>query len=380
MQEIQKKINKIYIFLFFFVLPMKYSNYISIIFIMASMLNMLTLFRHLRLTRKKLIIYMLFSAALCISVMFSPYSTINTILCYIYLIICDYSYKNNGEKSIVRNKEKIDFFYIGCNASILINLLIQISREGIGLNRFCLPTACWDTNICNVILFCFYIYCDRKEYKLWKITAILTIFFSRSSRGTLLMFGLFLSIKFFKKLIKKKANYNEPSTVKVFSILMGSMIITILFSYFWTNVVSSTGVTGYHDSLNDGSNAVRFRANLYAVEAIAENKEFLFYGYDNDIQSLLGDRDKDQFTYYKGYRLVQTHNSILNMFIKNGILFSLLYYILLSRLLKKIFNYNYCEYWIPYLVNAMILHGMFVTDFLLIFMLALGEQEKGMVK
>lgn len=375
--KLQQNINKFYIFLYFFLIPSSYSNYLTAAFFAVSfflLLGELLLEKNSFFDKKVLLLFIAFAFALFVSLVLSPYSLVNAISSFVFLSLSFFAYyKNNGISSF--SKKGIDWFYWSVLLSIVLHLIVALSTEGFGLARFFISGGAWDVNVGSLVLFAFYSYCDAKHYKSWFPVAVLTVFFGRESRGCLVVFGLFILIKLIKLFVSKtklnkKAN-SRNITYEPIIVIGLAVVAVVCFSYFWTFVVSSSNVLYYHEGLNDGSNAVRFRSNIYALEQVFGTTDFMFFGYDNDIRLLLGDISPEESAMFLGYRLVQSHNSIINLFMKNGILFSCIYIVLLCVLLKKSFDIKRIEHWLPYLFGSMILHSMFSNGFLLIFLISL---------
>lgn len=382
MRETLKQVNKLFILLYFFIIPAKYSSYILLSFIVCSVgMIVISALRNGKLKLKKSF-FLLFVIMLFVTItglLLSTYSMINTIQCFLFLVVAIYVYGDSKNGDSISTVKRADWFYWCGLIAIIVHFCIQFNEYGLELNRFYLPCAAWDINVGALPMFAFYGYCDSKRYKIWMPIAVLTTFFGRDSRGNLLIFGLFLVIKVIKIVYQKfgKKRFGKPGTTrKTFLIIMGATILTVAFSFYWTFSVSLGGVSGYHDSLNDDSNAVRFRANVYTVGQVFGSKDFILFGYDDDIRTALGDIDShSNYQTFMGYRLVQSHNSILNMFMKNGIIFTLIYIFLLSGLLKKYYDWNHIEYWLPYLLGAMIVHSMFITGYLLSLLICLDAKK-----
>ncbi|AUD14482.1 hypothetical protein CW734_13525 [Planococcus sp. MB-3u-03] len=114
-----------------------------------------------------------------------------------------------------------------------------------------------------------------------------------------------------------------------------------------------------------------------------EEEYLLFYGYDNDIKSYLGidSINTSEHSVYGGVRLVQTHNNILNIFIKTGIAFALIYLLILSKIIDKYYIKENIEYIFPYLINSIIMHSMLNTGFWFwILVLHLPKVNKSLIK
>ncbi|MCC5425073.1 O-antigen ligase domain-containing protein, partial [Clostridium botulinum] len=151
-------------------------------------------------------------------------------------------------------------------------------------------------------------------------------------------------------------------------------IITVSISYIWVYKVAIDGVKEYQQGLNDTSNKMRFVANIYAIDLIKNNKEeLIFYGYDNDFKDIFSiyDYEIDLHRRFMGVRLVQPHNSILNINIRSGIIFSLLYFYILSRIIDKLYTKDNLEYILPYLFSTLFLHELLNRKFLVFWLILL---------
>ncbi len=63
----------------------------------------------------------------------------------------------------------------------------------------------------------------------------------------------------------------------------------------------------------DGSNLMRFTANVYAVTQVADNSRLLIAGYDSSLKKEMGIDDNvadDLHAKENGVRLVQPHNGV----------------------------------------------------------------------
>ena len=396
MKYIQKQVNKIFFLLYFFIIPIAYSSYVmrGYILVATAIMCMSALVKgNLRVEKRFFVRCAMMLVVIIIGLLLSMYSMINTILCFLFLLIAYFSYFSKytkGEKYVSsrivgRQLHKVDWFYYIGMLAIVVHLFKQIFDKGISLDRFYIPCGAWDINVGALPLFAFYCYCDAKGHKVWILLALMTTYFGRGSRGSVLIFMLFIFIKLIKYIkykFKACSKSKIGTTKKTFITIMGATIATIIFSFIWTFVVSVNDVSSYHDGLNDDSNAVRFRANVYAVQKVFGSTDFIFFGYDDDIRSALGDIDSiSNYQTFMGYRLVQSHNSILNMFMKNGIIFAIIYVLLLCRLLKKYYDGEHIEYWLPYTFGAMIVHGMFITSYLIAFMVGLdAKHEAGVIE
>lgn len=113
-------------------------------------------------------------------------------------------------------------------------------------------------------------------------------------------------------------------------------------------------------------------SNVFVVEHMLSNPDFLVYGYDSDVFDVLGIISSEDGEVTDGYlidgqfRLVQPHNEVLNTLLKEGVLFVLIYYALVSFLLSKItYTKTNKAILIAYFVGSLIFAALF-RDFRLI--------------
>lgn len=212
-----------------------------------------------------------------------------------------------------------------------------------------------DLNFVSVMIFIFFMYCEKTGNIIGVLFAILYLIFINNSRSFFLMFIVFILMKLFKNYIWGLMTWLNIKTGKLFLI---SFLITILFSYFWVFNVSMNNLADYRESLNDGSNRMRFVSNIFFYDTALSN-EITIYGYGQDIKDVLGLNEEDYSlnTQYLGVRLVQPHNSINNILLKMGIIPGILYLYFVSKLINKQLCIHNIEYIIPYFINAMIMHS-----------------------
>ena len=200
---------------------------------------------------------------------------------------------------------------------------------------------------------------------------------SRSCQLALLVSVLIIAGKHWanKRGVNRTAESEPLSLPWIFSLFFLTAILIIPFSYFWVNVVSGSGYSLYQASIVDSSNQIRMNSNIYAFELMASDPSFLYSGYGDSTLSKLGIA-VDSSTYadstqYGGLRIVQPHNSVLNEILRNGVLITLLYYMLLSYVLRRTFTFENMEFIAPILFISMFMHSLFIQGFLLMWVLLL---------
>lgn len=296
----------------------------------------------------------------------TPYSIIFTTSTLMFLGMAYVCFTTN-ELDNLFSERAYKLVYFIC----LISIFVQLIRGDQNvINGKIALSILGDKNYSGVIMFLFFMYCDKRKFYLGKIVSIMSILILES-RASLLIIIILLFTKVFKKIIYsslKKIKLDK--TYKLFIIMS---IFSVIFSYFWTFNVAINGLKDYQEGLNDGSNKMRFAANVYAIEALKNDKKLLLYGYDEDFDKIAGidSENRDYHTRFMGARLVQPHNSILNIFIKCGVLVSLVYFYVLSKLIDKKYNIDNIEYILSYFVSCLFLHRLLDGTFLILWAIIL---------
>lgn len=296
----------------------------------------------------------------------TPYSIIFTTSTLMFLGMAYVCFTTN-ELDNLFSERAYKLVYFIC----LISIFVQLIRGDQNvINGKIALSILGDKNYSGVIMFLFFMYCDKRKFYLGKIVSIMSILILES-RASLLIIIILLFTKVFKKIIYsslKKIKLDK--TYKLFIIMS---IFSVIFSYFWTFNVAINGLKDYQEGLNDGSNKMRFAANVYAIEALKNDKKLLLYGYDEDFDKIAGidSENRDYHTRFMGARLVQPHNSILNIFIKCGVLVSLVYFYVLSKLIDKKYTIDNIEYILSYFVSCLFLHRLLDGTFLILWAIIL---------
>ncbi|KEJ02791.1 membrane protein [Clostridium botulinum A2B3 87] len=359
----------LYVLLTFFVIPRDLQGEFKIIFIIGFFLiNIICISINnieIKLKKSDVLLYFFIIAISIVILIISPYTIIFTIGTFVFLVIAQmsvskkhYIFKNYLNRTI----------YVMCLVSIIIQLMLgrystingKISLNIIG-----------DKNFSGVVMILFFMYCAKNKFYLGEVVSVFTILIL-DSRASLITLILFFIVRLFKDTIwsvLQKLRLN-----KVYKLFALMLIIIISISYIWVSRVTIYGVKEYQQSLNDTSNKMRFVANIYAIDLIKNNKkELMFYGYDNDFKDIFGiyDYEIDSHRKFMGVRLVQPHNSIINVIIRTGIIFSLLYFYILSRIIDKLYTKDNLEYILPYLFSALFLHELLNSRFLMFWIIVL---------
>jgi hypothetical protein len=212
-----------------------------------------------------------------------------------------------------------------------------------------------DKNYAAFIVFLFFMLYMKLEFWPGAIYPVAFLLFCNRSRGLILCLLLFWGIKIVKIAFKRIVRTRKLYT---FGFVIFSTIAIILFSYLfmYSSVFSVMG--GYRESLVDDSNKMRFNANLYAVDLIRDNN-LVWFGYGDDLNVIMGVDDgmgdNTVNIQYNGFRLVQSHNSVINIVTRAGIIPSLLYLFVLGFIADRHKTYDNLEYYYSFLIYGLIL-------------------------
>lgn len=271
---------------------------------------------------------------------------------------------------------KIDVIYI-----IFLLLILWGAIKGtISEDGSIIFSGMTDKNYTAVFLFLFFLYSNKRDKISGIIISFIIAIFMVNSRSLLLMFALYYILMYFRDYVYKfmdkiKANY--------FKIVILFFIVIMLFSLLWVFVISVNGYdTQHYASINDGSNRVRFVSNIRSFLFLLEDpSKSVLCGYGYEYVSELGvDVTYSQLPIYLGIKILQAHNSYLNLMIKIGIVPCVIYFVLLGYVLDRIHSKDNLQYTLPYMVNAMFMHSLLNGTWLILFLAVLiVPQKKGRI-
>lgn len=305
----------------------------------------------------------------------------NTLIIFVTLIISYlnfYDFNYNSVKQI----DKIDkVINIIITIRLIFNLIMGLMNSNSLINGLVLSSSI-DKNYTGVIIFLFLNWSLKR--KNW-CGVIICLIYSLIIQSRLLVIAIILMTilnLLFRIIEKSKFNIlrkfsNRLLDLKTFGIFNLTIIFTLIitiFSYVMVEFVNIDSISDYQESLNDKSNAIRVRANIYAIEDIKENPSLILIGYDNNIRNVLGVTDNS--TFYLGLRLVQPHNYLLNFFLRYGIILSLIYNIVLCNILSKVWNRENLPFILTYLFMNMFMHSLLSTKYLVLFLYVLFIMHK----
>lgn len=270
----------------------------------------------------------------------------------------------------------LNFNYYGSFDVIYIIMLIafltiSISQLLAGQSNVILPLYN-DGNFTAFFAFLVFLYANKKKYFSGIIFGIIYALIFTESRSYLFMIALFYLIKLVKNPLERIIS--KIKIKKTFVLFLIIFFISILITLLWVYVISSSGFTSYHASLNDRSNRIRALSNLNGLQKIIDrNQHLILYGYGDGIYKALGVSAENIYqSRFMGLRLVQPHNSMINLILRMGVIPSILYFLLLSTVLDKFFYKENYAYIFPYLVQSMIIHSLYISPYIIMWLLILA--------
>ena len=366
----------IYSILTIFILPsidttIKRKVFIAIFMFINTIyiLNNIKYFMKIKFRTKNIIAMNILIITIIANILVTKYSIGFTVMLSLYVIVINLSFdKNIRDIHINRNLNKIIYLLM------IISIILQfITPKSVTNGKYTLLFV-KDKNYSAIILFLFFIYCDKNKFMIGRVLCILISFILNSRAYQMMLISLFII-----KICRKHINIfmNKLKLNNSYNIIIISTIGIILFSNYWINNIAIGSVKNYQEGLNDLSNKMRFAANLNALEVIKKddkNGHLLLYGYDYDIVDVFGINENQAFAQSDNYgvRVVQPHNSILNVVIKSGIIISIFYFYVISKTIDIYFLEDNLEYIIPYFLNILFLHGLLDTDYLLFFLIVIS--------
>lgn len=316
------------------------------------------------------------------SICFSPYSKSLMVVYVAFLLLSSLIFSDNLR--LASNNIRIEsIFYVIVLLVLICELIINFGKKSVMYIN-----GAYDKNYLGILLFLFFAWCWATGRKTGVALCVLAsaVIGSRNYTIMLLLFVIFEFLRV-KQLETKEIRDFERKPIQpvvVFSIFILMLFFVIVFSYWWSNSVVGSNTAAYQAGINDSSNAVRFNSDWYAFQHLLRNHYLLLYGYDNDIidamhiiqsSELNGTESALIGTFYNGFRIVQPHHVILNMLLKEGCIFTVGYYAVLSCILSRFLNRHNLAYWVSYLFACMFMHSLLTSYYLIFFLAVLSRSE-----
>ena len=372
-------IFELYILLRIFLVPSKYGNLLSILFSGLSVVLFIigVAKRSVYIEKNKLLkAFAFLTLVFIIILLVSKYSIIYTsevyaaALCtFIYFIAFDFK----GVSKYLRN---IAFISVVIQA-IYYTLFgtVGINNESFGLISLGQKSS---TSFIIFLLIC--IEWRRKRYLVALIYVVCTILtaigggaetvMNRSSLLLIAIFGLVVVYEWMKGRKNNLWIVDHPGTF-----FMLSAVGIILLSYGWLAITAVIGVGGYHTSIFDTSNNIRVISNIYVWQQFKSTPELIFYGYDRDIYEAMKLGVGSGYLYYMGTRIVQAHHSILDLYQRCGLVFTIAYFAYIKNFINRSCITDKNRVLLPAFAISMVMHSYLQTECLLMLAIVLFDSH-----
>jgi hypothetical protein len=298
----------------------------------------------------------------------SPFRDYGILIPFAYLLLIWYFYVH--KKSLVQNDANYRKFLIILSYVCFAFVLLYFALWKFTKIGWPLIPASTDQNSCvQYILFllCFTLF--LKQYFL-SIGLSLIVVFCGSRLGFVAL-GIIFCFFILSLLWKGKPKFSFGF---VFFLFLLSFAFMFLFSAFWSYFSSTSSVAAYKTSLNDTSNASRFSSDFYFLTYAVEHPWLIFFGFNSSLTNYFG-ISLTNFTdslFVNGVRIVQPHFSFLNMWLRYGLIYSLLYYGFISFFVSKYLNKVSLGMFCSVVFSGLIMHSLMNEESLLLFLLLLA--------
>lgn len=373
-----------------FILPSSLKSFASVIFAGLAFI-LLCCQRPCRIVRTKLSLMLLAAIAVVaiaslITFALSPYSKADILVTSAFLLVSILLFYDNlrlPERSLV-----VERIFYACVTTVIVVEVVT----NLGVTRAMYVSGAYDKNYFAIILFLYFCWCWSTHRKLGVAISVASSFFL-GSRNYLIMLALFAILTIANEVhsrmsVRKRAVPNKwqktLSPGMVFAAFTIVFVGVALFSLWWSASMVGANTLSYAEGLNDSSNAIRFNSNVFALNHISDNPQLFVYGYGDDIidalgiiqaSSLDGTETALDGAFFNGYRIVQPHNIIFNMLLKEGALYTVGYFGCLSFVFSKYFKLSNAACWIPFLFGCMFMHSLMSTYYLVFLLLVLARMK-----
>ncbi|PIE77559.1 MAG: hypothetical protein CSA15_12350 [Candidatus Delongbacteria bacterium] len=164
-----------------------------------------------------------------------------------------------------------------------------------------------------------------------------------------------------------KLNFKKSKLFKYHYLLIVSFVLVIIISISFigmgsVSISSSASSTERLTSVNDTSNLLRFTTNLFYLKEVFTKISVFFWGLGDNYETFAAN----------SVVTIVPHNSIISILSRTGVIFSLIYFTLLSKTINRFFNYYNLPYILSYTVFGMFLHQTLEFHNVVIFILILS--------
>lgn len=309
--------------------------------------------------------YLVLSVIVLLAVATSEYSSVYTASTYAFVLAAGYQ--------LDRSSASLGWQESGSHRmlSLIMTAIIgwQTVAARLSGQRFVLWSS-WDENFSGIVTLLFLMWCVKNRFHLGVLVALSTLFVNES-RLFLMLTLLFFALRVIKIVVP--TNWRARSGTVALAILTMT-VVTVPLSAYWVEVVAANGVATYRDSFNDTSNRMRFAANLMAIEQLAADPSLFLTGYDKDIKPVLGviDVDDERSPLRQGDRAIVPHHAVFNLVLRSGAVFTLVYFLLVGRIVDRYFTRENWEYVVTYLLGSLFMHSLLIGPLLVFWLMILA--------
>lgn len=276
-----------------------------------------------------------------------------------FLIIMMILFKCYRSKYFDISKKEVWFIYTISFFSIIIQLLLF--RSGGEVERTVMGIG--DPNFSALIMLLFLFFCHKMNFKSGILLSLITILLLQS-RIFLIAVLIFYLVRYSKKYLYKI--FEKTITFEVL-FFVGNALVLILSFYWIKNLTAgSKYIYGVGRLLKyiDYANYGRFMANIVNLRFLCKEPYYLLFGIPNLEWSL-----KNVFN------LPVPHNSLLYCLEGGGIIFTIINFVLIYKLINRLTFYENYEYLASYFVFSYFLHGLFSGYFFVPYLVILMIKE-----
>ena len=159
----------------------------------------------------------------------------------------------------------------------------------------------------------------------------------------------------------------ENFTFQIGVFFVAIITISITFVLFASISEGNNQKSDRVTNVKDASNLLRFYNNVLIIEKGYHDKQILLWGLRNNYH--------DYFVYKNPLHLYP-HNSILSLIAEVGIIYFIIYILLLSKIINRVFKYENYEYIYSFLIFITFLHNLLVNISLMLFLSVLFIKKR----
>ncbi len=279
------------------------------------------------------------------------------------------------KKQQIFNKTFLLIIYLFSAIAIIGQLLVY--RDEVE-NTIILAVG--DPNFSGLIMLLFFFFCWKNRFILGVVLSVVCAFLF-VSRAYFLALAIFFVLFFLERINSQTRIINGLINLfsqksRFFLILIVANLSLLFFSIYFLNYIEVQ--TGYKprdlsrlQRLNDNSNLTRFTSNYVWLNLIQKDSDIALFG----VPSQYNDEDElNKFFKSLGSRVVP-HNSLFHIIAQRGILFCLVYFLIIDKILNKTYKKENFKYILAYLVFALFLHAAYGGPRLIFLIITLALPE-----